>query len=872
MGPYAASHDLPIRMTPDSSAPMSAAAARAALQARLPLVRKPAQYLGLEHNAVSGEFRPHDLNFCLLFPDIYEIGMSHQGLQILYHILNSQPGVTAHRSYVPDTDMEALLREQKLPLCSLEAGMPLARYDVLGITLPYELCFTNILTVLDLAGLPLRARDRDEGYPLVLGGGSCAFNPEPVADFFDAILVGDAEEAVVRIAEVLRTAKAEKTDRAGVLARLATVTGVYVPAFFAPRYENGRFAGMKPLRPGYTRVRRAILPELDDGGNQCRPLVPVVGTVHDRLAMEIARGCTRGCRFCQAGIIYRPVRERSVAQILDWADRGIAASGFEEMALLSLSTGDYSCLDELVLALMNRFARKRVSLSMPSMRVGTITPAIMEQIRRVRKTGFTVAPEAGSERLRRVINKGITEADLLATCKNAFSLGWKLVKCYFMTGLPTETEADVEAIVELVRAARNQAGAAWKNVQINLGVGTFVPKACTAFQWEGQLGLEAAQERIHLLKRLLPARGYHLKWHDPRQSYLEGVFARGDRRLSLLVEAVWQRGARLDSWGEQFNLALWQEAAADCGLNPDDYLRPRGLDEALPWEHLDCGVSRDFLLRERERAFSGIYTPDCRTHGCQGCGICDFRTIKPTLHREAPEQSAPSLPAEAPAEGGQPPPRCCYRVLYSRRPPSHLLGHLELLVLVFRALRRAGLPIAYTQGFNPSPRVSFSQALPVGMESLAEYFDMELTRPVMADAALVEALNRELPPGLVVSRVTPAPKKQAAAVRNLYEIDLPEHADAAALAAKVEAFRAAERFPLTRFRKGKSTTFDIRPLVASLEVGAGKIRLALIQEQGRPGVSPREVLEQVCALAHEEALCARIVRLESGDVGSGLSN
>ena len=828
------------------------------LQGQLPLVRKPGQYVGLEHNAVCASLQNNGLNICLIFPDLYEIGMSHQGLQILYHMLNQQEGVCAHRAYAPDTDMEALLRSQGLPLLSLEAGAPLGHYDLLGITLPYELCYTNILTILDLAGLPLRAQDRDERHPLVLGGGPCAFNPEPVADFFDAILLGDGEEAMVHIASLLRRAKAEKSARATTLEQLAGVQGIYVPALFKPRYHQGRFQAMEPLLPGYSSVRRAILPALDSGEPLWRPLVPAIKPVHDRLAMEIARGCTRGCRFCQAGIIYRPVRERSLDDILSWAEEGIRSSGFEEMALLSLSTGDYSCLDTLVLRLMNRFSRRRVSLSMPSMRVGTLSPAIMEQIRRVRKTGFTVAPEAGSERLRQVINKGISEEDLLDTCRDAFSLGWSLIKFYFMIGLPTETEADVEAIAALVRKARAQAGASRRAVQINVGVGVFVPKAHTPFQWEAQLGLEESHRRLELLKRLLPPKGFKLKWHDPEQSFLEGVFARGDRRLSGLIEEAWQRGARLDSWGEHFRPAIWRQAAVSRDLDMNDYLRRREETECLPWEHLDCGVSRAFLATERERALAQHYTPDCRTAGCQGCGICDFTSIRPVLHPAADISAAPNtteVPEKEPEKS-----RIAYRVHYSRLDDSRLLGHLELLQLIFRALRRVGVPLAYSQGFNPTPRVSFSQALPVGMESQVEFFDMELLHPPeLCGEALLERLNRELPPGLRAHAIDLAPKKQSACVRASYDIQLTEP-DTAALAARAAAFLAQDSFPLSRVRKNRQSRFDMRPLVTTLQVQEGHLHMELLHRQALPGVNPREVLERVFALSREQALAARIVK------------
>ena len=457
----------------------------------LPFISKPGRYLGHEYNAVTRSWPETPLHCALIFPDLYEIGMSHQGLQILYHILNGRQDMLAERCYCPDLDVEKLLVGNNLPLTSLESGHALKDFDILGITLPYELCYTNILTILDLAGIPFLAADRDEGFPLILGGGSCSLNPEPVADFFDAILLGDGEEAIIEIAEeVLRAKKAHLPKQ-----RSSSATGrdrrCLCSLFFPTGLRRTRH-GSPPsarLEEGIQDIRRRILPDLDRTDHLKNPLVPHARIVHDRLGIEIARGCTRGCRFCQAGITYRPVRERSSGT--DHGSRplsGIANSGFEELALLSLSTGDYSCLDQLLPELMDTFADGFVSVSMPSMRVGTLTQAVMDQIKRVRKTGFTVAPEAGSERLRRVINKGISEEDLLSTCRNAFSLGWNIMKLYFMIGLPTETREDVEAIVELARKTKQEGDRDGRGRrQINISVGTFVPKPHTPFQWERQL-------------------------------------------------------------------------------------------------------------------------------------------------------------------------------------------------------------------------------------------------------------------------------------------------------------------------------------------------------------------------------------------------
>ncbi len=837
----------------------------------LSLVRKPGRYIGGEHNAVRPSWDGADFRFCLVFPDLYEIGMSHQGLQILYHVINHHQGFLADRCYAPDVDMEEQLRTHGVDLFSVECRRPLNEFDVLGITLPYELCYTNILTILDLAGLPLRSADRDERYPLVLGGGSCSMNPEPVAEFFDAIVLGDGEEIILEIGTALRQARERSAPRQEQLEALAEIPGVYVPSFFKPRYQGQRLCGIEPLRSGYERVRRRVLPRLTGPEEQGRPLVPLVKPIHDRLGVEIARGCTRGCRFCQAGIIYRPARERTMQEVLAIAEQGIEASGFDELALLSLSTGDYSCLPQLMTRLMDRFANSYVSVSMPSMRVGTLTPEIMDQIRRVRKTGFTVAPEAGTDRLREVINKGITEKDLLATCRDAFSLGWNLIKFYFMIGLPGETVEDVEAIVELAKRARQEAGKASRRVQINVSVATFVPKPHTPFQWHHQISLDESREKINLLKRLLPRKGFKLKWHDPHQSVMEGVFSRGDRRLSRLIETAWRRGTRLDGWSEHYSLDEWRAAAAEIGLDLEWYLRRREMDEILPWDHLDSGVERSFLKQEWHRALAREYTPDCRNHGCQKCGLCDFKTIYPVVHGRKKEEERSDGPREKEdaarvvgrgsrrkRKGSGDERIFTYRVHYERGGDSRYLGHLEILQLVFRVLKRARLPVLFSQGYNPSPRVSFSPALPVGVESLVEYFDMDLGGPLADLASVREQLNRELPHFIRVHRVEPvAKKKKQTDLRVTYEVR-PASPLSPETTKRLEDFLARDTFPVERLRKGRKKTFDLRPLVLGLEVQDDMLMLEMLNPHGRAGAGPREILEKVLGFSAREALLADI--------------
>ncbi len=835
----------------------------------LPFVNKPGRYLGHEYNASFKNWDETSFHCALIFPDLYEIGMSHQGLQILYHILNSHEQILAERCYCPAKDMEELLRSRDLPLCSLESNRPLQDFDLVGITLPYELCYTNILTVLDLAGIPLRSRERDETMPIVLGGGSCSLNPEPVADFFDAILLGDGEEAILEIAECIRLAKVDKLQKNKILEKLAAIPGVYVPSLYNPVYnDDGSIAEIQILNPDFPVVKRRVLSDLSKLDHLLHPLVPNSKIVHDRLGVEVARGCTRGCRFCQAGIIYRPVRERTPEQIFDLANTGIENSGFNELALLSLSTGDYSCLATTLPQLMDRFASEAISVSMPSMRVGTLTQDLMDQIKRVRKTGFTLAPEAGSERLRRVINKGISEEDLLTTSRDAFGLGWKVMKLYFMIGLPTETAEDIDAIIELAKMTKqigNQA--ARGRQQINVSIGTFVPKPHTPFQWEGQISMEKSRETINHLKKGLPRKGINLKWHDPEQSFLEGVFSRGDRRLSELLETVWKKGARLDGWSDYFDLRRWQEAANECSLKLDTYLRPRNLDEILPWQHLTSGVDESFLKQELSKAHAEAYTPDCRYHDCQKCGLCDFKTIQPVVidrkrgretkieNKQKSDQKVISTEPQANEDT-----HFRYTVTYSRMGDICYLGHLEILQIVFRVLRRAEIRTNFSKGFNPSPKVSFGPAMPVGTQSLAEYFVMDLPAPLDNLEEAKSKLNKQMPPGLEVLDIALSNGSIPQKIISSYHITLHPALQAREFAL-FKQFLATDRFIVKRIRKRKIKEINIRPLVAGIEINDNStLSLELISKASEAGVKPLEAVAAILEKDQQEFLASVVLK------------
>ena len=836
----------------------------------LSTITRPGRYLGHEYNSVLKAWEGAKVRFALIFPDLYEIGMSHQGLQILYHLLNNKEYFLAERCYCPDKDLEQLLREKEASLTSLESGRPLKDFDVLGITLPYELCYTNILTILNLSAIPLYSSDRDATHPLILGGGACSLNPEPVADFFDAILLGDGEEGIVDIASLLAEHKTAKLTKNETLELLAKIDGVYIPAHFQPEYSpQGRLQAIHRTGGSKEHISRRIVNNLNEIDHLKHPIVPNAKIVHDRMGIEVARGCTRGCRFCQAGITYRPVRERSPEKIMELADSGLGDSGFEELALLSLSTGDYSCLEQTLPQLMDKFADRFISVAMPSMRVGTLTPEIMEQVKRVRKTGFTLAPEAGSERLRRVINKGITEDDLISTCTEAFALGWRVIKFYFMIGLPTETEQDIDEIIDLVQKAmkvRNSVAGKGKK-QINVSIGTFVPKPHTPFQWEKQLSIEESKQHIRRLQNGLPRKGCNFRYHSPQISFLEGVFSRGDRRLSKLMELAWQAGARLDGWDENFDLSRWQKAAELCQLDLDDFLRARELDEILPWQHLQTGVDLQFLKDELSKAKGEIYTPDCRYHACQKCGLCDFETLFPIVYNRSEKtvtSEQPSIPKREnttatkknPVDTGH----FKYIVHYSRTGDICFLGHLEILQIVFRTLRRASVATNYSQGFNPSPKISFGPALPVGTESLAEFFIMDLPAPLGNPEAITEQLNDKIAPGLKITKIELHSGKVPQKICIAYNLTLPG-AITESEKSRAEHFINSSSFLIKKTRKGKTKEIDIRPLINFFSMTNSElVQLEIVSASTQPGIKPLEALTEIFALDKERSLQTKILK------------
>lgn len=769
----------------------------------------------------------------LAFPDVYEVGMSHIGFPILYHVLNSLDWAAAERVYAPWADMAQCLQENDQPLCSLESNRPLDTFDIIGFTLQYELSYTNLLGMLQLAGLPLRREQRDEAAPLIVVGGPCAYNPEPLADFFDVALIGDGEEAIVELAEAVRRGKQENWGRERLLEELSGREGFYVPAFFDVSYfPDGRLVKITARKKAYDKVRRRFLADLETAPFPTRPIIPFMQTVHNRVALEIARGCTRGCRFCQAGYIYRPVRERSPEKIKALLGAALENSGYEEISLLSLSTGDYSCIEPLLQSLMVQHADDRVAVSLPSLRVGSLTEGLMEEVKKVRKTGFTLAPEAGSERLRAVINKGISAADLLRTTADAYRLGWRLIKLYFMQGLPTETDEDLQALIDLAAQVKRSGKGTGGN-DVNVAVSTFVPKPHTPFQWEAQIGIDETLRKQTLLREGLKRKKLRFKYHEAELSFLEGVFARGDRRLSQVLERAVELGCRFDGWREHFDFAKWQQAFADCGIDPAWYLRPRDADEVLPWEHIDCGVPKSFFWSERQKAFAVAATSDCRGGDCHGCGVCDFDALRMRLSVSpdlppSPEGAVAEQPPEDPAQFTR------VRLKLSKQGRARMVGHLEYLSMFQRAVRRAKLPVRFSGGFHPTPKISYLEALPLGVASEAELVDIELTRPLPIGQILAD-LSVQLPEGfsIVEGALIPwkSPSPSASLATSCYRVPLPEPVPKQ-LTEKLVSFLEADRVLVTRLKKGREEQIDLRPNV--LEISRVENELEIVLVKGSP--------------------------------------
>ncbi len=834
------------------------------IQEILSFVEQPSRYLGTEINAIKKKPDTVSLRIALSFPDLYEIGTSHFGLLILYHVLNQHKKIAAERVFAPSLDMEAQLRASKIPVLSLETQTPLRQFDIIGFSLLYELNYTNILSILDLSNIPFCASQRDVSLPLIIAGGPCTCNPEPVADFFDAMVIGDGENVILEMCDIwLKWKKDSGDDKESLLKQWSRLEGVYVPAYFEPRIDASGYQILVPKFSNYTQVDRTIIKDLDHAPFPQSPIVPFGRPIHDRLRLEVSRGCTRGCRFCQAGIIYRPVRERSMEALVTLANKALAATGYEDISLLSLSTGDYACIVPLLECLMAQFEASRIAVSLPSLRAGTLTKELMRLIKKVRKTGFTIAPEAGSPRLRDVINKNITDEDIKDTVKNAFDLGWQLIKLYFMIGLPTETQDDLQAMVDLIKDLRKFRGSQNHKRKINVSLATFIPKPHTPFQWAPQNTLAKSCEKLEWIKNELNLPGVHLKWQNPQVSLLEGLWSRGDRRLSRLLIAAYDRGCKFDGWSDNFGFNAWMETCAEVGIDIDFYtVRIRDVFEPLPWDHINTRVKKNFLRQEWERALKCKPTQDCRDGDCNNCGVCDFESVEPKIFQN---RRRSSVKLEK-TKNNNVSTYSRYKISYSKRGQARFFGHLEMVKIFLRAIRRAAIPVKYSQGFHPKPVVSFEDPLPIGMESVNELMYISVPQEVSRQS-IIDGLNRHLPDGLFIHDCQHAQmrKIKAAETPATYDVSIDYRLFEREVASR---FLQKTAFAIIRTnKKGQRKKIDLRAEVLTMDVfSPNHLQMTLRTSKGAT-VRPTEILKFVFHLSDSQIRCARVVKL-GNDHGS----
>lgn len=850
-------------------------------------MEKPTRYTGQEHGSRRKDWSSVEARICLAFPDVYDIGMSHLGFRILYKILNDDPRTLAERCYTPWLDLQGELDRRKLPLVSLESAAPLSRFDVVGFSLQYELTYTNILTMLDLGGVALRSSDRDDEAPLVLAGGPVATHAEPMADFLDALLIGDGEEAALEIALTWARAKREGLGRTARLVQLARLRGVYVPSLYAtaldpatglevvtgPRIDD---ATGRPFEIPFP-IERRVLPNLDafpfpDDG-------PVGGpeAIFDRMSIEVARGCTEGCRFCQAGMIYRPVRERNPKQVVATVESALQKSGQDEVSLTALSTADVSAISPLIHDLAKKTAPERVSLGVASLRAYGLGEDLLDDMRQVRASGLTFAPEAGTQRMRDVINKNVTEEQLLETAQRVFSRGFDKMKLYFISGLPTETDEDVLGIIEVGKNALGVGKRLGARPKVTVSVSVHVPKPHTPFQWCAMDSRDEVDHKQALLRSAArDVRGLTLRLHDPRSSFLEGALARGDRRLGGVIERAYRGGARFDSWEGRVDLELWRRAFADESIDVEQYLGTLPVTARLPWDHLDVGLEDGFLAREYRKSLQSRLSPPCGkvkgafihhtnvadagadTHKlvCYDCGIAcdltrmrerridflrDMNALEATEPKRLPVLSTTDqkkLRPEAlrPLRPGGPPER--WRLSFRKTGPFALLGHLDLLRELPRVVRRAGVRTAYSAGYHPKPVVSFGPALSLGVASLAEWVDVSLIDAPSPEELLCQ-LNEACAPGMSFTAACRLGPNDPGINRILdgasYVIGLGQAVEEARLNENIATFLAAPEHLVRRVIDGVGKQVDVRAFVIGLAVGGSDVERALA-EAGVVGV------------------------------------
>ena len=805
--------------------------------------QRPSRYINGETNSIH---RKSSVTIALAFPDIYEVGMSHLGLKILYGIINNLPFASAERVFSPWLDLEDAMKKKGILLSSLESSRPLKDFDIVGFSLQYELSYTTVLNMLYLGGIPLRSEERlnIKDCPLIIAGGPCTANPLPMSAFVDVFLIGDGEDAIKEILDVYHKWKNEGSqNKQSLLEYLSGIEGVYVPFLGKDRIINRRF-----------------IASLEDAPFPYNPVVPFTNIIHDRVNIEIARGCSRGCRFCQAGMICRPVRERSPEKVLDLAERSLKNTGYDSISFTSLSAGDYSCLLQLMKEFNRRFYDKRIAMSLPSLRVASVNSDILKEIKSVRKTGFTIAPEAGTDRLRAVINKDFSDEIYIRSLETLFKEGWLNLKLYFMTGLPTETEADISAIPEMVvQAVKISKKLTGRHVNISVGVSSFIPKPHTPFQWFGQNDLDVLKGKNNYLKRMFLKKGVKFKGHDEDMSLLEAIFARGDESLSGLIENAWKLGCRLDAWTEAFDFGKWKKAMEISDINATDFaVKKYSKESSLPWDNINIGVAKEYLLKEYQNAISGRFSADCR-EVCHNCGLkCKTETAgkeikgetsNPELNIEYKDQreTARSSVVHSSLLGDD---SVKIRLQYSKTGKAGYLSHLEMTTAITRAMRRAGFSFKYSGGFHPFPRISFGPALKVGVAGLREYLDLELLQPFSIGTGLMN-LNRTLPEGLYANKMDILFGREKSLnsfiIRYIYEIKYDQDPD-------IDTFLSEKELLITR----KNDLVDIRKMVERLEkTREGAFHITVV-DQGELKVRLDEMLPVIFNTPIEELYITRI--------------
>lgn len=794
-------------------------------------VQKPAQYIGGELNSIMKEKEKVDCRLAFCFPDKYEVGMSHLGMKILYSLYNQRENWWCERVFAPDADMEQLMRTQNIPLYGLESLDPIKDFDWILFTLQYEMSYTAVLNMLDLAGLPVRAKDRTALSPIVAAGGPCACNPEPIADFVDLFILGEGEEVNIEITDLYMQAKKEDWSKQQYLKEAAKIGGVYVPSLYDVTYnEDNTIKSVVPnCEQAPAKVKKRIIADLDKVYYPDKFVVPFINIVHDRAMLEVQRGCLRGCRFCQAGFIYRPLRDKHYDTLNQNAHDLCASSGYEELSLTSLSTSDYKEIEPLLDDLLNWTFDEKVSISLPSLRVDNFSKELMEKVSRLKKSGLTFAAEAGTQRLRDVINKNVTEEELMNTCRTAFEGGYTSVKLYFMMGLPTETMEDIEGIANLAQKVVDlyyslPTRKKGKSVNVSISCACFVPKPFTPFQFEGQDTMELLHEKQKHLLASVKSKKISVSYHDADVSFIEAVLAKGDRRLCDVIEAVWKKGSKLDGWYEYFDPQRWYDAMREQGIDPAFYAnRHREYDEVMPWDHLDFCVSKNFLIRENKLARESVTTPQCREK-CAGCGASQLikgecctkevvyeREVQPIEPPRA--KPDPALVLEQPKK---------VRLFFTKLDRAKYISHLDMNRCMSRALKRSGLPVWYTGGFNPHMYLTFPLPLSLGCESVYECVDLKLTQDVDYET-IAQRVNACLPPDIQVFSAGEQKMDQKEIAWADYEICFK---DEGGLKEKLESYFNQEQINVIKKTKKGEKEIDLKPYfsVQTMEEENGRIR------------------------------------------------